>query len=92
MRATIRLCIAEKGNIMRDFARLTALGARLYQLGKDVELARGKLQRLSERGEANDSARLRAARERFNACCDAWNAAEEEYLKEREACLAKDEG
>ena len=57
-----------------------------------MELARGKLQRLSERGEANDSARLRAARERFNACCDAWNAAEEEYLKEREACLAKDEG
>lgn len=68
---------------MKDKTRLVELGAKVYHLGNEVELARGKLQRLSERGEPSDSERLQIAIEGFNAACDAWNAAEEEYLKEK---------
>ena len=68
---------------MKDKTRLVELGAKLYYLGNEVELAREKLKWLSEHGEPSNSVGLQIAIERFNTACDAWNKTEEEYLKEK---------
>ena len=56
---------------------------RLWHVGKRLERARGRLQRLYEKGVGMDDPKMCRAIGRFNGLCNRWVKVEEKYKSGR---------